>query len=138
MKALWTEDEASFHGEHVSLEPSWSWPKPIQQPHPPIIMGASAGPRTIADIVEFCDGWILLGDQHDVIGQIEAVRSALTDAGRDPAGLEISVFGAPTTAEQLESLAAVGVARAIFSMPQAAPEIVLEKMRDRAAFIGRF
>ncbi len=48
MKALWTQDEASYEGELLSLEPSWAWPKPVQKPHPPIVMGAAAGPKTIA------------------------------------------------------------------------------------------
>jgi probable F420-dependent oxidoreductase len=58
MRSLWTDDEASFSGEHVSIEPSWAWPKPVQRPGPPIVLGGDAGPRTAADIAEFCDGWM--------------------------------------------------------------------------------
>ena len=74
MKSLWTEEEASFDGDVLSLEPSWAWPKPAQRPHPPIIMGAAAGPRTLADIVEFCNGWLPNAARHDIAGQVKRVR----------------------------------------------------------------
>ena len=138
MKALWIEEEASFEGDYVSLEPSWAWPKPVQHPHPPILMGGAAGPKTIADMVEFCDGWIPLGNRHDLLGNIETVRRAVADAGRDPEAFEVSVFGAPKSGEELEAIAAAGVTRAVFSLPPADTETVLEKLRDRSEFIGRF
>lgn len=138
MKSLWTDEEASFHGEHVTLEPSWAWPKPIQRPHPPILLGGAAGPKTIGDIVEFCDGWMPLGTRHDLLGKIGDLRSAAEASGRDPDSIEIGVFGAPKDEESLAALAEAGVSRAVFSLPQAAPEVVLEKLRDRSAFIGRF
>ncbi len=58
MKELWTQEEAAYAGDLIQLQPSWSWPKPTQQPHPPIIMGGAAGPKTFAHIMEFCDGWM--------------------------------------------------------------------------------
>lgn len=136
MKALWTQQEASFEGKHVSIEPSWAWPKPIQQPHPPIILGGAAGPKTIADIVEFCDGWMPIGGRHDLLGKIQTVREAAQDAGRDPDSIEVSVSGAPKEPAELEQLAAAGVNRAIFRIPPAEPSIVLEKLKDRAKLIG--
>ena len=78
MKALWTEDVASFEGKLLRLEPSWAWPKPVQKPHPPIIMGGAAGPKTIAHMVEFCDGWMPLSTRHDLEGNLTKVR----DGGR--------------------------------------------------------
>lgn len=138
MKELWTQDEASFEGDFVSLEASWAWPKPVQQPHPPVIMGGAAGPKTIADMVEFCDGWMPLGNRHDLAGGVGKVRQALEDAGRDPETFEIGVFAAPKTEEHLTALAEAGVKRAVFSMPQADSEIVLDKLNDRARWIGAF
>jgi probable F420-dependent oxidoreductase len=138
MKALWTQEEASFEGDFVTLEPSWAWPKPVQQPHPPILMGGAAGPKTIADLVEFCDGWIPLGNRHDIIGTIGTVRQAIADAGRDVDAFDISLFGAPKTEDALELLAEAGVSRAVYSIPSAEPEVVLEKLKDRSAFIGKF
>jgi len=136
MKALWTQEEASFEGKHVSLEPSWAWPKPIQQPHPPIILGGAAGPKTIAHIVEFCDGWMPLGGRHDLLGKIQTVRDAAQDAGRDPDSIEMGIFGAPKDPAELEQLAAAGVKRTVFGLPPAEPAVVLEKLKDRAKLIG--
>src|SRR5690606_8254808 len=93
MKSLWVDEVASFQGETLELEPSWAWPKPVQKPHPPIILGGAAGPKTIADMVEFCDGWMPLVIRHDIGGHIDRVRQAVADAGRDPAAFEITASG---------------------------------------------
>jgi probable F420-dependent oxidoreductase len=126
MKALWTEDEASYEGELMELETSWAWPKPIQRPHPPIVMGAAAGPRTLADIVEYCDGWMPLATRHDVAGQVSKVRQAVADAGRDPEAFEITAYSAKTY--QVQDLADAGVDRAVFSLPPLGPDAVLPKL----------
>lgn len=136
MKALWTDEVASFDGEHVHLEPSWAWPKPVQRPHPPIILGGAAGPRTVADIVEFCDGWMPIGVRHDVAGGMAAVRQAAADAGRDPASIEIGISGAPRDPDVLGALAAAGVVRVVFSLPQADPESVVAKMTEYTRFLS--
>ena len=123
MKALWTEDEATFEGEMISLEPSWAWPKPAQQPHPPIIMGAAAGPRTIADLVEFCDGWMPLATRMDISGEVSRVRAAVAAAGRDPATFEITAYGGRI--EDVEKLAAAGVDRVVINLrPLGAEETI--------------
>src|ERR671937_1020459 len=57
MKAIWTEDEASYHGEHVEFERIWSWPKPVQKPHPPILVGGS-GQKVIDRVLRFGDEWM--------------------------------------------------------------------------------
>jgi probable F420-dependent oxidoreductase len=126
MKALWTQDEAVFEGEHHRLEPSWAWPKPVQKPHPPVILGAAAGPRTLIDLVELCDGWMPLATRHDIAGQIDRVRSAVAATGRDPASFEITASGAKV--EDLDQLAKAGVDRVIFNLPPLGPEIVLPKL----------
>lgn len=131
MKALWTEDEASFQGDQLHLAPSWAWPKPIQSPHPPIIMGAGAGPRTIADIVEFCDGWIPLATRHDIKGQVEKVRSAVAGAGRDATKFEVTVYAARL--KELEGLIDAGVDRAVFTMPPLGPETVIPRLDEHVS-----
>lgn len=136
MKELWTQQESSFEGKHVAIEPSWAWPKPIQQPHPPIILGGAAGPKTIAHIVEFCDGWMPIGGRHDLLGKIQTVREAAQEAGRDPDSIEFGIFGAPKDPAELERLAEAGVNRAVFGLPPAEPAVVLEKLKDRAKLIG--
>ncbi|MGH8914800.1 MAG: LLM class F420-dependent oxidoreductase [Acidimicrobiia bacterium] len=114
MKALWTEDEATFDGELMSLEPSWAWPKPVQRPHPPIIMGAEAGPRTVADMVEFCDGWMPLATRMSIASEVSQVREAVAGAGRDPEAFEITAYGAKV--DDIDTLIAAGVDRAVFNL----------------------
>lgn len=131
MKALWTEDEASFDGDVLRLEPSWAWPKPVQKPHPPIVMGAAPGPKTLEDIVEYCDGWIPLAGRHDITGQVEKVREAVANAGRDAASFEVTAYGAKV--DRLGELSEAGVDRAVFNLPPLGSEVVLPKLDEWAA-----
>lgn len=126
MKALWTEEEASFDGEKLSLEPSWAWPKPIQRPHPPIVMGAAIGPSTLSHIAEFCDGWIAIAPRHDIAGNIDKVRRAVADAGRDPHSFEVTAQGAKL--EYMQRYEDAGVDRAVFSLPPLGPDVVMPKL----------
>lgn len=138
MKELWTKDEASFAGEFLKLEPSWAWPKPVQTPHPPIILGGEAGPKTIADMVEFCDGWMPLATRHDISGKLDEVRHAVEDAGRDPATFNITAYGAKPTDESIESLIALDVDRIVFNLPQKSPEEVTERIEELGHLISKF
>src|SRR3954449_7718266 len=97
MQALWTQEEASFHGEFVNFDPVWSYPKPAQKPHPPILLGGESD-HTLRRIVEYCDGWIPrpVGD-FTPKGAIERLQRMAESKGRDPKSLMISVFrGRPT------------------------------------------
>lgn len=134
MKALWTSDEARYSGEMLELEPSWAWPKPEQKPHPPVIMGAAAGPKTIAHMVEFCDGWLPNAQGQHIADDIDRVRGALADAGRDAASFEISAFAAKIS--QIESLTQAGVNRMIFTLPSLGEDVVLPKLDQMAAASG--
>ena len=134
MKALWTQDESAFQGELQSLEPSWAWPKPVQRPHPPIVMGAAPGPKTLEHIVEYCDGWIPLATRHDIAGQVDRVRQAVADAGRDPAAFEVTAYSARL--ENLEVLADAGVDRAVFNLPPLGPEAVIPKLDEWAGAVA--
>ncbi|MEX0795207.1 MAG: LLM class F420-dependent oxidoreductase [Acidimicrobiia bacterium] len=126
MKALWTQEEATYEGKHIHLEPSWAWPKPAQDPHPPVLMGADAGPKTIEHMVEFCDGWIPLGGRHDIAGNVKEVRQAVADAGRDPDAFNITCFGAKS--DQVDTLRAAGVNRVIFNLPPLGADVVLPRL----------
>jgi probable F420-dependent oxidoreductase len=137
MKALWTEDEASYEGEHVKLEPSWAWPKPVQKPHPPIVLGGALGPRTIADIVELCDGWMPLG-RYEIADSTAEIREALTDAGRDPDAFELTYFGAKPDEALVTKLAEHGFRRVLLSVPSKSPEQVIETLDELAEFAASF
>ncbi len=132
MKELWTQDEASFDGEHISFTSSWSWPKPVQSPHPPIILGGAAGPRTARDIAEFCDGWMPIGGRHALDAGIGEIRSACEAIGRDPQTVELGVFGAPPDPAKIADLAEQGVTRAVLGLSQGSRDDVLADL-DRFA-----
>ncbi len=119
MKSLWTQEEAGFDGRFVHLESSWAWPKPAQFPHPPIVLGGDAGPKTAADIAEFCDGWMPMAGRH-TLDKWPTIERACESIGRDPSTVEIGVFGARPDEAQLTELAAGGVRRAR-SRPSAGP-----------------
>jgi probable F420-dependent oxidoreductase len=137
IKSLWTDDVASFEGELISLEPSWAWPKPIQEPHPPIIMGAGAGPRTIAHMVEFCDGWIPLG-RHELGPKVTEVRRAVEDGGRDPSSFQLINYGTRTDSSIIDTLLEYGFNEAVFSVESDQPERVIEALDTIADFVSQY
>lgn len=135
MKKIWTQDEASFEGDHVNFSPIWSWPKPVSSPHPPIILGGSAGPKTAAHIAEFCDGFMPIATR-DFTPAVQEIAKACDKIGRDPKTVELGVFGAKPTAEAIEGLLAQGVSRAVFGLPQGKEDEVLpalDKLSELAA-----
>ncbi len=130
MKALWTQEEASFSGDMIKLESSWAWPKPTQQPHPPVVMGGAAGPKTMAHIVEFCDGWMPIYGRHPIDEKIAELRTLSEGAGRDPDSIEIGVFAAPRDGSWVEEVQGAGVSRAVFSLASVEASDGLSKLDD--------
>ncbi len=138
MKQLWAEDEASFAGEHIEFSPSWSWPKPVQTPHPPVILGGSAGPKTAAHIAEFCDGWMPIGGRYALDTGWQEVVKACEAIGRDPQTVELGVFAGPMKVDALHELAAQGVQRVVFGMPQGPRDEVLQALDTAAEVVSAF
>ena len=131
MKAIWASEEAEFHGEFVDFDPIVSYPKPVQKPHPPIIMGSATG-RGRQRVVEYCDGWIpidvLLDDLPDGIADL---RQRAEKAGRNPDSLSVSVFAFDADDEDtLRRYRDLGVERVVMAAPRAEPQAL--------AFIDRF
>jgi alkanesulfonate monooxygenase SsuD/methylene tetrahydromethanopterin reductase-like flavin-dependent oxidoreductase (luciferase family) len=85
------------------------------------------------DIAEFCDGWMPIGTRHEIAGKVEQVRTVLTEAGRDPDALELTLWQAPRDVDQLLQMKEFGVTRAVFGLPPVEPEIVIEKLDRYAA-----
>jgi probable F420-dependent oxidoreductase len=125
MKEIWTKDEAEFHGEHVKFDKMWSWPKPAQKPHPPVLLGGESG-HTLQRVVDFCDGWFPRGRAADVIlPALKDLRERAAKAGRDMKTISTSVFGAKPDELTVESYAAAGITRAILRLPPEGRETVL-------------
>jgi probable F420-dependent oxidoreductase len=134
MKALWTQDEASYHGTYVNFDRAWSWPKPVQKPHPPIIVGGN-GARTLERVVRYGDEWMPIGRGEGTFGdRIQELQSLAAAAGRKP--IPVTVFGSPSKPEMLEKHEATGVSRVLFPVPPADRETVLPRL-DRVVELIR-
>lgn len=137
IKELWTKDEASFSGEYIQFEKSWAWPKPVQKPHPPILMGGAAGPKTAAHIAEFCDGWMPIGGAYDVDNGLSEITKACEAIGRDPATVNIGMYyAAGFEPEQMKGAADKGAKRAVLPLPAAGPEVVLPLLDEYAKHLN--
>ncbi len=132
MKLIWTEDEPEFHGEFVDFDPLWAWPKPVQKPYPPIVIGTGTGPLGTKAVVAHADGWMPLRLSRTYAEEIATMRKAFTEAGRDPDELEITIFYAKPDSELLAEFRNLGVARAIFSLPPAGRDVVIPKLDELA------
>ena len=116
-KALWTEDEAEFHGEHVSFGPAWAWPKPVQRPHPPIVFGASPTKRHFEQIIELGDVWMPIEGRFEIEESWKQLLAAAEEAGRDPSTLRLGVFGAKADPAHLAHLAEIGASWVALGLP---------------------
>jgi len=136
MKEIWTKDEAEFHGEFVNFDPIWSYPKPVQKPHPPILLGNNT-PKALERVVEFCDGWFpLAGRAGDLAAGIADLRRLAEKARRDPKSLSVSVYAASAEESVVRQYEKAGVERTIFSLPSADRDTVLPIL-DRYAKLAR-
>lgn len=135
MRALWTQEEASYDGEFVRFGPSWAYPKPAQA-HIPLIIGAGGGPKTFRWIAEHADGWMTTPTQTDISGQIDALKSAWAEAGRD--GLpDIRVLIAfKPDPNDLMTWAEQGVSELIWGVPDKAEDEVLASLDRMAGRLG--
>jgi probable F420-dependent oxidoreductase len=137
MKTIWTEDEATYDGEFVQFERIWSWPKPVQQPHPPIFVGGDA-PKTLDRVLNYGDGWIpMLAEKDDPNLDAKYARMArlaerARESGRDP--IPITTFGTPSDPEVIERLAESGVTRCIFGIKASPTDKVLRRL-DRVVAV---
>ncbi|MEO8605707.1 MAG: LLM class F420-dependent oxidoreductase [bacterium] len=135
MKIIWREDAAEYHGETVNFDPLWSWPKPVQQPNPPIYLGGH-GPKALDRVVRYCDGWLPIPlQERDMVAAIADLRARASAAGRDPASIAITLYGVPGDVDALRTYAEAGVDRAIFALPSAAADKVLPLL-DRYAAVA--
>jgi probable F420-dependent oxidoreductase len=132
MKALWTQEQASFHGEFVNFDPTWMWPKPEQKPHPPIMLGGNTD-HTLRRIVSFCDGWMPIGrGGFDAKKEVERLRRAAENAKRDPKSLSITLFGAPPDKAVLDAHRKAGIERVLLQIPDATPDEIM-RLVDKLA-----
>lgn len=124
MKAIWTQEEASYSGRYVNFERIWCWPKPVQQPHPPILVGGN-GPKVLDRVVAFGDEWMpnRIRDE-DLAARIADLGRRATEAGREP--IPVTLAGIMRDPRRIEELERAGVYRGYFWVPYGPPDAVEE------------
>lgn len=134
MKAIWTEDEAEYHGKHVDFDPIWAWPKPVQRPHPPILVGGN-GKGVLDRVLAYGDEWLpnRVGDEEKLIARIGKLHRRAEEEGRGRIG--VTLYGAPRDPAALARYQEAGATRAVFWLPAAARDVVEPKL-DRYAGIA--
>jgi len=122
MKAIWTQDEASYSGRYVGFERIWCWPKPVQKPHPPVLIGGS-GKQVLDRVLAYGDEWMpsRMPDE-DLAARIKELNGRAVDAGRE--AIPVTVFGMAPEPERIERLAQDGVQRVVFWLPPDSAEAV--------------
>ena len=132
MKVIWAEEEPEFHGEFVDFDPIWSYPKPVQRPNPPILVGGETD-HTLRRVVDWADGWFPRGrggfDPAEGMARLKAIAD---EAGRSMDTINVSLFGAPPNREALDRAAEAGVTRAILALPSNDRDDVMRRL-DRHA-----
>ena len=136
MKAIWTQDEAEYHGELVDFDPIFMWPKPVQSPHPPIHVGGGF-PGGARRAIRYGDGWFPIGGRDgDIAERLTHFREMAEQVGRDPDSLEVTVFGAAPDEDAMARYRDAGITRAVIFLPPAKHDEILPLLDNHARFIG--
>src|SRR5215472_2081715 len=137
MKEIWTKETAEYHGDIISFTAMQTGPKPVQQPHPPVILGG-AFPWAARRAIRYGDGWIPIAGtgRADPLDYLPRFRQMAEEAGRDPRSLPVTLGGAPEDADLLQRYRDLGVVRANFPVPPARADEILPRL-DRLADLMR-
>jgi probable F420-dependent oxidoreductase len=132
VKEIWTQEEASFHGEHVDFERIWSFPKPVQDPHPPVVVGGT-GEKVLDRVLEYGDVWMpnRRAEPSELPPRVAELRER---AGRH---VPVTYYGAEATDEFVEELAEAGVDRVLLQLPAAPADEVLPLVEQYAQLAAR-
>jgi len=131
MKAIWTEDEASYHGEFVNFDRIWSWPKPAQRPHPPILVGG-AGPTVLERVLAYGDAWFPNYAGADTIARATELKA------RAERPIELQVISVPPEPKDLDALAQAGCTRACHWLPSANRSTIEAALAEWELAIAQF
>jgi alkanesulfonate monooxygenase SsuD/methylene tetrahydromethanopterin reductase-like flavin-dependent oxidoreductase (luciferase family) len=135
MQAIWTNDEAEYHGDFVNFDAINSWPKPVQKPHPPIIIGGD-GPRAVEHMVEYGDEWMPHPGRGGALAdRIAEANQKLAEAGRSP--VPITIFGPEGDQAEIDEYLSVGVSRVVLRLPPRGRDEVMPALDRFAALQDR-
>jgi probable F420-dependent oxidoreductase len=135
MQAIWTQKEASYHGRYVDFDPIWAQPKPLQQPHPPILIGGN-GPTVTDRVLAFGDEWMpnAMPDAEALQQRIREFHKLAEDAGRGQLG--VTLYAAPAKAQAIGDYERAGVHRYVFHMPSAPRDDVERRLEHLDSVIA--
>ena len=134
MKQIWTESKAEYHGDFVDFEPIMAWPKPVQKPHPPILVGG-AYPQGARRALRYGNGWIPIAGRAPLEASLTAFHALAAEVGRDPATVPISTFGAPEDLDTLRRYRDLGVSRVVVTLDSEKADGILPVLDRWAALI---
>jgi probable F420-dependent oxidoreductase len=137
MKAIWTQSKAEYHGEFVNFDPMMTWPKPVQKPHPPVIVGG-AFPYSARRAIRYGDGWIpqaSRGAYAEIADMIPEFRKMATEAGRDPKSIDVTVWFPKQDADLMKRYQDLGVSRVVFNLESEKADKILPVIDGWAALM---
>jgi probable F420-dependent oxidoreductase len=136
MKAIWTQDEPEFHGDYVDFDPIWCWPKPVQQPHPPVLLGGETS-YTLQRVVDYCEGWLPRSRQPElVLRGMNELQERASMAGRDMSTITVSVFGVQDDPKLVDSYREMGANRCILGLPSEGRDTILPLLDQYAKHVA--
>ena len=137
MKEIWTKDEAEYHGKYVNFDPIWSWPKPVQKPHPPIYVGGD-GPGTFQRVIKYGDAWMPIPTRSEtpLSERVHRLNEMAEEAGRGR--IPVTVYGTIAREEVIAHYADIGIDRCIFWLPPVPESDAIPQLDRYAEMIGSF
>jgi probable F420-dependent oxidoreductase len=135
MKAIWAKDVAEYRGSYVNFDSMWAWPKPVQKPHPPILVGGDF-PHGAKRAIAYGNGWMPIGGRgFDALQILPRFRQMAAEAGRNPDELPVSLYAVAQDGERLKHYGNAGIDRAVFMLPSTARDEALKNL-DKAAAVA--
>lgn len=135
MKAIWANDVAEYRGSYVNFDSMWAWPKPVQKPHPPILVGGDF-PHGARRAIAYGNGWMPIGGRgFDALEILPRFRQMAAEGGRNPDELPVSLYAVAQDGERLKRYRDAGIDRAVFMLPSTARDEALKTL-DKAAAVA--
>jgi alkanesulfonate monooxygenase SsuD/methylene tetrahydromethanopterin reductase-like flavin-dependent oxidoreductase (luciferase family) len=134
MKEIWVHSKPKYSGELVKFDEMMQWPKPVQKPHPPIVVGGGF-PQGARRAVAYGDGWMPIGGRGDALALLPPFREMLKAAGRPEADVPVTLFGIGMKGDELKRARDAGVDRVVFGVPPEAKDKVLPLLDKGAALM---
>src|ERR1700760_3709594 len=139
MKKIWTETKPEYHGEFVIFDAMMAWPKPVQKPHPPVIVGG-AFPYSARRAIRYGEGWIpqaARGSYKEIGDLIPEFRKMAADAGGKPDEIAITVWFPRREVDLMKRYADLGVERVVFNLESEGADKVIPVVDEIAEFMHK-